>query len=59
MHDPATGGHELKVAGIDGTGVAGEVLVVDGASEEIGYRFLATARGMLAQIGPRDENNLP
>lgn len=44
VHDSAAGGHELKVTGVDGAGVAGEVFVVDGASEEVSYRFLATAR---------------
>lgn len=46
MHDAAIGGHELEVAGVDGAGVAGEVFMVDGASEEVGYCFLAAVGGL-------------
>lgn len=43
MHDSAAGGHELKITGVNGAGVSGEVFMVDGASEEVSYSFLATA----------------
>lgn len=44
VDDAAAGGHELEVAGVDGAFVAGEVFVVDGAAEEVGYCFLAAVR---------------
>lgn len=43
MDDSAAGGHELEIAFVDCTFVAGEVFVVDGAFEEVGYCFLTTA----------------
>lgn len=50
MHDPPARGHELQVPGVDGAGVAGEVLVVDGAGEEVGDGFLA-AVGVVWEAG--------
>lgn len=44
MHDPSACGHELQIAGLDGAGVSGEILVVDGAGEDVGYCFLAPVR---------------
>jgi len=41
VYDSTAGCHELEVAGVDGAFVAGEVFVVDGAAEEVGYCFLA------------------
>lgn len=42
VDDAPAGRHELKVAGGEGTAVAGEVLVVDAALHEVGDGLLAT-----------------
>ena len=44
VHDALSRCHELEIPGVDGACVAGEVFVVDGAAEEVGYCFLAAVR---------------
>lgn len=47
VDDAAAGGHELQVAGVEGSGVAGEVFVVDDSVEEICDCLLTTVRAGL------------
>ena len=44
MHDPLSGRHELQIARSDGALVAGEILVVDAARQEVRDGFLAPVR---------------
>ena len=52
VHDAAAGRHELQVARLDGAAVAGEVLVVDGAVQQVCDGLLA-AVGVVGEAGAR------
>jgi len=57
VHDAAAGGHELQVAGPDGAAVAGKVLVVDAARQQVRDGLLAAVR-MVREACPRADGEV-